>query len=164
MSAAAARVSCWTWRVPATLPQWRVNACSAAWNEPRTASVAAWRARVWEWRWLGRFSTASAGYRLRAPSARKAQRVTWTVPNTVAVLLAHGPQVQVVLVQQPQRLPALNVKVVLELVVGPAGRLGTGEGGHQGFEGATGGGEGVEAFLQAAGAGAGVAAGVGGAS
>ena len=62
------------------------------------------------------------------------------------VLLAHGPQVQVVLVQQPQRLPALNVKVVLELVVGPAGRLGTGEGGHQGFEGATGGGEGVEAF------------------
>ncbi len=80
------------------------------------------------------------------------------------VLLAHGPQVQVVLVQQPQRLPALNVKVVLELVVGPAGRLGTGEGGHQGFEGATGGGEGVEAFLQAAGAGAGVAAGVGGAS
>ncbi len=84
MSLAAATVSCSTCRLPATLPHARVSACCAAPNEPRAASVAARRRRVWECSRWGRFKAASAGCRLRAASARQAQRVTRTVPNTVA--------------------------------------------------------------------------------
>jgi hypothetical protein len=76
MSPAAAMVSCSTCRLPATLPHWLVNACWAVSNKPRTASRAALRCRVWEYNRSGRFNAASAGYRLRAPSARQAQRVT----------------------------------------------------------------------------------------
>src|SRR6266508_790745 len=53
-------------------------------KEPRTASTAALRCNPCECSRSGRFRCASAGYRLRAPSARQAQRVTRTVPNTVA--------------------------------------------------------------------------------
>ncbi len=64
------------------------------------------------------------------------------------VPLPHRAQVQVVLEQQPQQLPAARLQVALELVVGPAARLGAAERGNKGIEGGTGAGKGVLGHAQ----------------
>ncbi len=84
MSAAAVTASCSTCRLPATLPHAWTIACWAVSKEPRVASTAARRCNPYECSRSGRFKAASAGYRLRVPSARQAQRLTRTLPNTVA--------------------------------------------------------------------------------
>ena len=58
-------------------------ACAVS-KEPRAASCAASRARVWERRQAGSDKAASAGQRLGLPGRRQAHRVTRTVPNRVA--------------------------------------------------------------------------------
>jgi hypothetical protein len=61
MSAAAFTTDCSTCRLPITGPQRPVIAACAVSNEPRTASSAARRARLWEWRGAGSDKAASAG-------------------------------------------------------------------------------------------------------
>jgi hypothetical protein len=121
---------------------------------------------------VGRFDTASAGYRLRAPVARQAQRVTapcrtpsadaevagfhLPVVDSVGVGDAADPVVVVVRLRDgvlltqgtqvqvaSQQLPAVGLPVVLELVVGPPTRLGAAERTGERIEGGTGGTKGV---------------------
>ena len=75
------------------------------------------------------------------------------------VLLAQGTQVQVVLVQPSQHLPAPHLQMLFHLVMGPPTRLGAGQGGDQGLVGGMGGAKGIQA-LQRGGVAAGVVAGV----
>ena len=61
MSPAAFTTACSICRLPITGPQRLVIAACAVSNEPRTASSAASRARVWECRDAGSDKAASAG-------------------------------------------------------------------------------------------------------
>jgi hypothetical protein len=69
-SAAARGTSASNWRLPSFCPVARSMAVRASSNEPRVLSMAVSRRSPCEWSSSGRFSTASAGYRLAQPRRR----------------------------------------------------------------------------------------------